>query len=208
VLTVRELGVAVAGQPLLTGLDFELGPAERVAITGPSGTGKTTLLRTIAGLIDPFHGSVHLNGKTPAEHGWPQYRRHVMWVAQRPVLFDGTVRDNLRTPFQYASSAHTAFDERAAADLLGLVGTGNVLDQQARTLSEGQGQRVCLVRALLLQPEVLLLDEPTSALDADSRALVEALLERAAIATLMVTHDETQVARLAHRSIDLKEYAV
>ncbi len=205
-LSVRQLGVGIAGKSLITGLSFSLKAGDMMAIVGPSGSGKTTLLRTLVGLIDATEGEVRLHGQTPDELGWPQFRRRMMWVAQRPLMFAGTVRDNLAAPFAYAS-AEGDMDEDAAERLLSEIGMPGVLDQEGRTLSEGQAQRLCLVRALLLQPDVLLLDEPTSALDEGSRTTVEALLARAGKAVLLVSHDRDQVDRLASDRIDLKDYA-
>lgn len=205
-LAAHELGVGISGKRLLTGVELEVGAGEIMAIVGPSGCGKTTLLRTLVGLIDPLEGEVTLEGETPDQISWARFRRLVMLVAQRPVLFDGTVADNLKIPFGYATAAGTAFDRAAAEEMLAAVGVDGVLEQPARTLSEGQAQRMVLVRALLLAPRVVLLDEPTSALDADSRDQVEALLRACGAAIVVVSHDPSQVKRLAHRSLDLTPF--
>ncbi|HIJ66317.1 MAG TPA: ATP-binding cassette domain-containing protein, partial [Candidatus Hydrogenedentes bacterium] len=164
-LEVRNLAVGAAGGAILTGVNLTAAPGELVAVTGPSGCGKTTLLRTVAGLLDALSGTIHLDGHTPAAFGWPQYRRRVVLVDQQPVLLDRSVEENLKRPFSY-QSANGGFPAARARTLLDRLGLEpDRWDQRARALSVGQQQRVCLVRALLLAPALVLLDEPTSALD-------------------------------------------
>lgn len=197
-LHVRNLTVTVAGAPLLAGVSLALWPGDRIGLVGPSGCGKTSLLRAIAGL-DTAQGGLRLAGKSPQVTGWPAYRRHVLLVNQRPVLFDATVRDNLARPFRYHQNRRPFPAARAAALLEQLGVEPDRMDQWARSLSEGQQQRVCLARALLLEPPVLLLDEPTSALDAANVDAVEQAVEtyvRAGDrAVLLVSHDAAQTAR-------------
>jgi putative ABC transport system ATP-binding protein len=213
-LSLREVRVRAGDRDLLAGLTEEIGPGEIVAVTGPSGSGKTTLLRALAGLIDPADGEVTLDGSDAHELGFPRWRRRVTYVAQEPFLFSGTVRENLVRPFSYAAVGG-AFPEARARALLERLGLGgdDRLEQAAPTLSVGERQRVALVRALVIEPDVLLLDEPTSALDAGSIAEVEAVLgewlgERDGRAALVVTHHEEQARRLCHRQIDLARYRV
>ena len=204
-LRARDIAVGVGNRTLARGVSFAVEPGETLAVVGSSGSGKTMLLRTLVGLLDPLAGEVTLSGKSAAEWGYPTFRRRVVWVAQRPRLFEGTVRDNLERPFRYAVST-TQFDAERAVQVLGSVGLADVEDQLARTLSEGQAARVCLVRALLLDPDALLLDEPTAALDVASRDLVEAALAEVNAAKVIVSHDPDQVARLASRTLDLDEH--
>ena len=206
--TARGVSISAGGQRLVTGSSFALEPGELVALVGPSGSGKTTLLRCLAMLSDPDEGEVRLRGKLPAEHGYPEWRRRVSLVSQRPVLLEATVRHNLARPFTYATAAGAPFPEDRARDWLERLGIArDRFDQTATTLSEGQQQRVALVRALLVEPDVLLLDEPTSALDPDALAAVESLVtdhvrdrDRAA---LIVTHDRAQTDRWCTRAMQL-----
>ncbi len=209
-LQLKGVAVRAGGRDLFAGVDLRLEAGERVALWGESGIGKTSLLRVIAQLDDARAGELRLDGETPEEVGIPAYRRRVLYVPQRPALFAATVRENLERPFRYAS-ATGAFDVERAAFLLERVGFPAArLDEQARTLSVGEQQRVCLVRALSLSPDVLLLDEPTSAVDAPRRLEVEALVAEAAeqgLAALVVTHDAAQVTRFCSARVDLAEYA-
>ncbi len=128
---------------------------------------------------------------TPSE-----WRMRLQYLAQKPVLFDGTVEDNLRMPFAFKSvNQKRSFQFSAAAAYLDqLQLSKKLLQQEARTLSGGEAARISLVRALLIEPEILLLDEPTAYLDEDNRERLMALLhqwvseERRAI--IMVSHSE------------------
>lgn len=211
ILRLTGVAVVAGSRVLLTGLDLTLGAGELVAITGPSGSGKTSLLATINGLR-PGQGAVTLRGQQPAAIGWPIYRRQVALTPQTPVLIDGTVRDNLNRPFTFGC-AQAEFDAARARTRLDDLGLSEVdLDADARTLSVGQQQRICLVRALLLEPAVLLLDEPTSALDRSSAWKVEDMVSlevsRRGAAALIVTHDPDQAARWCQRTVDLEPYLI
>jgi ABC-type iron transport system FetAB ATPase subunit len=210
VLRLSGLAVATAGKTLLVGIDLELLAGELVALIGPSGCGKTTLLRAITGLCNPAAGKARLHGHCPDEMRWPCFRRQTVLVDQRPVLLDESVRENLVRPFGYRT-ANSAFSAEKARKLLSRLGLKDgVLDQAARSLSQGEQQRVCLARALLIEPAVLLLDEPTSALDEDSVENVEKILceevHRRNLAALIVTHDRRQAERWCDRIVDLKAY--
>ena len=210
----EELCIALDdGQVLLRGVNFTLKAGQRMAVAGPSGCGKTMLLRSVAGLIDLAGGRVMLKGRSAAEVGWPAFRRQVVLVDQRPVLLDATVRAHLELPFRYRVTqmgvGAQRFDETEAVSLLERLHVEpHRLDQAAPSLSVGQQQRICLVRAMLLRPAVLLLDEPTSALDEPSRDAVEALVaersQRHGMAALIVTHDSAQAERWCHTRLVLE----
>jgi putative ABC transport system ATP-binding protein len=207
-LRLQGISVQAAGAVLLSGIELELSWGELVAVRGPSGCGKTTLLRAAAGLIDPHDGTVTLDGAKPSELGWPVFRRRSILIGQRPVLLAGGVCHNLARPFGYGT-ASGSFDEERGLSLLRRLGlTRTQCDQEAGSLSQGEQQRVCLVRALLCEPDVLLLDEPTSALDEQSTAAVEELVReeagRRGLAALIVTHSRAQAERWCDRILDLE----
>ena len=210
-LDIASLAVSAGGKVLLGGLDLRLRAGQLVALVGPSGCGKTTLLRALCGLCDVAAGELRLRGRTPEQWGLPAWRRRVTYLAQRPALLvDGTVREELGRPFEYRTAGGKGLVEARATELLGELGLPeHVLSQQARTLSEGELQRVCLARVLLLEPEVLLLDEPTSALDPEAVAAAERALRQAVAArgaaALVVTHDPAQAERLGDWVVDLGE---
>lgn len=146
-------------------------PGGVLVVRGPSGAGKSTLLRALARLIPAVSGQVWLQGRPMASFPATLWRQKVHYLPQRPVVFDGTVMDNLLVPFRLRAHRHRPAPSRpslmAALQRLGLAHT----DQDARTLSGGELARVALLRAVLANPTVLLLDEPTAALDSQTRRL-------------------------------------
>ncbi|MFW5876296.1 MAG: ABC transporter ATP-binding protein [Myxococcota bacterium] len=209
-LELRDVDIGVAGRRLLRAVSLQARPGERVGLVGPSGSGKTTLLRVVAGLVDPFAGRIELDGETGDELGWPTWRRRVTYVAQQPIATPGTVLQNLERPFQFDRRRGPGIGSAWARRLVERLHLEpSALEQEARTLSVGQKQRVALVRALGIDPRVLLLDEPTGALDAESARAVEALItERtgAGAAALIVTHDRAQVQRWCTEVLDLRSH--
>lgn len=204
---VQKLSIGVRGRPLLEKLSFSVDEGERLVLSGPSGLGKTTLLRGLAGLIDPIAGRVLLRGEEAGSAGWPAYRRRVVLVSQTPAFFEGSVEENLSRPFTYRS-AQASYDAERARSLIARAALDPaLLGQEAASLSLGQQQRVSLVRALLLDPELLLLDEPTSGLDEASRQAVEKLLTSVGIAFVIVTHEGAFTERVGARRLDLAAHA-
>ncbi len=212
-LSLEGICVEEAGVSLLEDLRVSVDRGEIVGLFGPSGCGKSTLLRCVAGLRDASSGELRFKGRPAGEDGWPAFRRQVVLVAQQPVLLDASVEENLARVFAYQSSERS-FPRDEAEELLDRLEVGaQRFSQPARSLSVGQQQRVCLVRALLIRPAVLLLDEPSSALDAEAIGLVEDLLRQAVGegrcgGILLVTHDLEQIQRLCDTSLDLSPHAV
>ncbi len=204
----RNLTIAAGTRILLRDVSFSLQSGELIALRGPSGLGKTTLLRALCAL-DDCDGQVLLEGRTPGDWGYPEFRRRVIWVEQRAVLFESSIEANLRRPFAYRAN-EAEFSVERARELMARLGLGEIaFNFAARRLSQGQQQRLALLRALLLSPRVLLLDEPSSALDAASVEAMEAVIRdetRSGLAALIVTHDAAQAARWADREIDVTQW--
>lgn len=168
--------------PALAGFDLHIQPGERVAIVGPSGAGKSTLLALLLRFYDPCQGLISLDGIDVRTLDLATLRRAMGLVAQEPVLFSGSVADNLRygDPDADNDRLRTAAQDASALEFIEALPQGfdTPLGPGGVQLSGGQRQRLAIARALLKNPAVLLLDEATSALDAESERLVQQALDR------------------------------
>lgn len=204
-LEATALRREVEGRVLWSDLGLRLSAGERLGITGPSGSGKTLLLRTLCALEPAAHGAIAFRGRPLDAWAMPDYRAHVMYVPQRPLLREGSVRDALRAPFAFRVHRAATFDEARVRDGLARFGRdGAFLQQRCERLSGGETQILALVRALALAPQVLLLDEPTASMDHAAAAAAESLVgdwlrARVGRACIWVSHDEAQLARTCDR---------
>jgi ABC-type multidrug transport system fused ATPase/permease subunit len=174
-------------------------------IVGPSGAGKTSLLRCLNRLEEPDSGSIALDGVDIATLDPIELRRRVGMIFQTPALFEGGVRANL----VYGLDAVTEDELAAALEAASL--DRAFLDRDSSALSVGQAQRVCIARALVRKPEVLLMDEPTSALDRDASARIEKLvrsLNGRGLTVILVTHDLDQTRRVCDRAVLLVDGSI
>jgi putative ABC transport system ATP-binding protein len=201
-LEARGISLLRAGHPVLTEVDAAVPRRLVTAIVGPSGAGKTSLLRCLNRLEEPHAGEVLLDGANIRTLDPTALRKRVGMIFQTPILFQGSIRSNL-------SYGLEGVDDRALLETLDAVGlSASFLDRDSTALSVGQGQRVCIARALVRGPEVLLMDEPTSALDKDATARIESLardLAEGGLAIVLVTHNLAQASRVAGRALLLVE---
>jgi len=183
------------------GLDLELPPGGLTALLGPSGCGKTTTLKMVAGLVTPDAGDVRLDGRSIVS--LPPEKRPVAMVFQKPLLFPHlSAGDNVAFGLRMRRVPLSARRSRVA-DMLDLVQLPQLGGRRVDELSGGQEQRVSLARALVTDPQLLLLDEPFSQLDAGLRAEMRALVRHVqrdtGVTTLFVTHDQQEAIDLADR---------
>jgi len=189
------------GQPAVTILDdisVEVARGGALVLVGPSGSGKSSLLRCLNRLEEPTAGVVRFDGRAITDLDPRELRRRAALVLQTPVLFEGTVRENLMV---HAPGVTLDFSESRLREMLGEVGLdGAMLDRDAAMLSGGEKQRVTIARALLRDPQALLLDEPTSALDPPNATLVVEticrLRDSRGLSIVAVTHAPELVRRL------------
>jgi ABC-type multidrug transport system ATPase subunit len=203
-LEARGLRKTYDGRVLLDGADVRLEGGTVTTLGGPSGGGKTTLLRILGQLADPDAGQVLLDGvdvRTLVPH---EARRRIALVPQAPAMFPGTVLDNVRTGPRLAGRD---VPESTARELIVRAGLDpQFLEQDARALSGGEKLRVAVARALALRPEVWLLDEPTAALDperADTLLRLLRELSSEGAPMLVVTHDVRALEHLGGRRLEL-----
>jgi putative ABC transport system ATP-binding protein len=205
ILSTEHLTRIVDGRAVVNDITVQVHPSEVLAIVGPSGSGKSSLLRLLNRLDEPTSGTVFLEAQDYREIVPRELRRRVGMVTQRPFLFSGTVFNNLR--FGPRQRGETLSDD-ALENLLLRVGLSGYGTRDVANLSGGEAQRVSLARALANSPEVLLMDEPTSALDESSKLSVEALIRDvirdSQLTCVIVTHDKAQAARMANRALVLE----
>ncbi len=208
-LAAIQLGRNIEGQWIWQHLDFELQPGERLAIVGPSGVGKSLLLRSIAGL-DPIQaGKLMFEGKPVSTLSKPRYRAQVIYLHQRPALLEGTVEFNLRQVYRLSLHRQKAYNrEQILQYLAPLDRDGDFLQRSVENLSGGEAQIVVCLRALQLAPQVLLLDEPTASMDEATAQQIEGLVaqwlqadpKRACVWT---SHNTSQIERVTDRQFIL-----
>lgn len=198
----ERVTVLRAGRRVLDQVVAAIPAAGITVVSGPSGAGKTTLLRLCNRLEVPDEGAVSYRGQRLDELDPLALRRRVGMVFQRPTPFPGSVADNLAVAHPDAGA------EELSAALNRVALDPGLLGQDARTLSGGELQRMCLARTLVTRPETLLLDEPTSALDAEPKQVFETTardLAAAGITIVWVTHDDAQARRVSDRIYQLRD---
>jgi putative ABC transport system ATP-binding protein len=199
---------------ILSSVNITIRAGEQIGLFGPSGSGKSSLLRAIAKLDRCDSGELLYEGHPVCKEMVPRYRRQVIYLPQRPTFVAATVRENLELPFRFAAST-SGFDEpRVRSWLAELAIPCEILDQRAESLSGGQQQIIALLRAISLSPRVLLLDEPTASLDADLTERFEQLLRKwqtdgdsssAQHALVWTSHNVDQVRRMTNRMIEIRD---
>jgi len=198
-LAAEGVSHAYAGTAALVGVDLALPRGSLTCLIGPTGCGKTTLLRALAGFIAPDAGRIRIAGRDVT--ALDPARRGIGFVYQDLALFAHmSVRGNVGFGLR-ARGVPRREIERRVADMLGRVGLAGFEGRLPATLSGGQRQRVALARALVFEPDILLLDEPFASLDKNVRADMQQEVRRlqagAGITTMLVTHDQQEALRLA-----------
>ena len=205
---LRGVGQARAGRTVLQDVDVTIPRHLITVLCGPSGGGKTSLLRLLNRLDDPARGDILFHGSPIVEYAVTELRRRVALVFQTPVMFSGTVSDNLAVAAELAGVQDRQFDQASQVMLLAEL-EPSLLERPGGELSVGQKQRVNLARALMTSPEVLLLDEPTSALDPEtSRSLmktIRSLCEVRRLTIIVATHRVSEAREYAHHALILRD---
>jgi tungstate transport system ATP-binding protein len=201
-LDIRDLVVSRDGRQVLGIQSLTVEKGEVLAIVGPNGTGKSSLLLTLARLLQPEKGELHWQGRPFREYDTLTFRRRIALVLQEPLLLDTSVFENIAIGLRYRGTPAAQVKERVSR-WLARVGIDTLQNRPGARLSGGEAQRVSLARAFVLNPELLLLDEPFSALDAPTRLRLlddlKSILTETGTTTILITHDLKEAARLANR---------
>lgn len=201
-IEIQDLQVVRAGKRVLQVDQLAIEAGETLAIVGPNGAGKSTLLLVLAHLLRPDSGNITFGGRPLSAIAATDYRRRIALVMQQPLLFDATVYANVATGLRFRGLAAHEIEERVPPWLARL-GVAHLSSRSASEISGGEARRVSLARALVLEPDLLLLDEPFSALDPPTHQGIlddfGAQLQAIWTTTVLVTHDLQEARRLADR---------
>ena len=206
-LEIDRVSIIYDSSQLFANLSLTIKHHEIVALTGPSGSGKTTLLRCIAGLESISTGSIHLNGQDITNQ--PAHQRNIGMVFQDNQLFPHlTVGQNVAYSLKIRHTPKKITYQKVR-EVLSLVGLNHLIDRTVTNLSGGEAKRVAVARALIAEPQVLLLDEPLTGLDIElhGRLLEDLgkLLRTRGTTVLHVTHDKAEASAIADRVLDLRQ---
>lgn len=184
---------------------LSISPTSITSIVGPSGSGKSTLLRLLTHLISPTSGTITFYNDNLEEMDPITIRKKILMVPQSPVMFDGTIKDNLLIGLKFTEQEFP--QDKQLKEILRTFRLDKDLEEDVDHLSGGEKQRLALGRSLLMHPEVLLLDEPTSALDDDTAESIMSnvidYVKQKEMSVLMVTHDEEIAENYAENTIDM-----
>ena len=197
VISLRQLNITFGTHTVLDNIDLDVYRGETLAILGPSGTGKSTVLRSMIGLLEPNGGKIYIQGEDVSEldeDGWNRLRMKMGMVFQYSALFDFlTVGENVA----FGLRQHTDKDEeeirQIVAQMLEMVGLPDTQDLYPAELSGGMKKRVGLARAIAVSPEIVLYDEPTAGLDPimshNISRLIKKTQQQLHVTSVLVTHD-------------------
>ena len=207
-IAVRGVTVRAGDTTILDDIDFSISEGERVCVYGPSGSGKSSLLRTIVGAMAPSEGSVAYRGVVLTAANIDDLRGDTGWIGQKPVAGSETARESLLLPFRFRRHRDHEPDEDAITNAIEQVGLEPaLLDRDSDDLSGGELQRIIVARSLLLGVTLFLADEPTSSLDAESRRHVIDALAGDGFTVLVATHDRDWIGA-CERFIRIEKGAV
>lgn len=195
ILRLENVGFEADGQQILKNIHLTVEKGTIVTVTGPSGGGKSTLLKMMGMLISPTSGTIYYKDQDMLDYEPTEYRKEVSYFFQNAVLFDDTVRENLSFP---ARIREDRFDEARAKNGLETVQLpASYIDKPIKDLSGGERQRVALIRNLMYPPKVLLMDEVTSSLDKENREIIISFIQQLnkneEVTILWITHNQDEI---------------
>lgn len=199
ILSLTDISYQVEQRQILNKINLEVQAGDFLTLTGPSGGGKSTLLKIIASLISPSEGEIIFQGQNQSDYEITTYRQLVSYCFQQPSLFGQTVADNLQFPFVIRNEASSQAQIEQALTKVNL--PTSYLNKNITELSGGEKQRVALLRNTMFLPKILLLDEVTVGLDARSIEIVhqfiKQLWQEAGLTIIQITHNQAELSQAA-----------
>lgn len=199
ILSLTDISYQVEQRQILNKVNLEVQAGDFLTLTGPSGGGKSTLLKIIASLISPSDGEIIFEGQNQRDYEITTYRQLVSYCFQQPSLFGQTVADNLQFPFVIRNEASSQVQIEQALTKVNL--PTSYLNKNITELSGGEKQRVALLRNTMFLPKILLLDEVTVGLDARSIEIVhqfiKQLWQEAGLTIIQITHNQAELSQAA-----------
>lgn len=204
-LKVTNLSVSYAGTPIISDLSFEVPTATTLAITGPSGVGKSTVLQAICGLVRISSGAISVDDRDITQ--LPTHKRGIGMVTQTNDLFPHlTVSQNIAFGLRVRGVSPRETSDRVE-EMLELVGLPDFSLREIESLSGGESRRIALARSLAPSPKILLLDEPFTGLDDETRDVlmcqVKSILQSSSMTSILVTHDHSEADFLSSSTLSL-----
>lgn len=199
ILSLTDISYQVEQRQILNKVNLEVQTGDFLTLTGPSGGGKSTLLKIIASLISPSDGEIIFEGQNQRDYEITTYRQLVSYCFQQPSLFGQTVADNLQFPFVIRNEPSSQVQIEQALTKVNL--PTSYLNKNITELSGGEKQRVALLRNTMFLPKILLLDEVTVGLDARSIEIVhqfiKQLWQKAGLTIIQITHNQAELSQAA-----------
>jgi len=198
-INLQNISYVINDKYILRNIDYAIDNEGVLAILGPNGAGKTTLLKLIANLIKPTSGIINYNYKMP-----------IGFVFQRPVLLNRSVEDNLIHALKYSINTQNKNYKKIIKNILDKNDLLHLLKESAKKLSGGEQQLISILRACVIEPEILFFDEPTSNLDKKYKKLIETLILQISkkIKVIMISQDHVMANNIANKLLFLEKGAV
>lgn len=205
ILRLENISYRPLEKTILDNISLTIDEGDFIFIKGPSASGKSTLLKVMANLVNISSGKIYFRERDIEEINPIEYRKKVSYCLQNPILFRGKVWDNLNFPFYIRGES---YDGKRVEELINSFNLDkSIIEEDVEKLSGGEKQRISLIRSLIYRPEILLLDEITSSLDEDNARLIGEVisnLNKEGLTILWVSHNLEEINRLSKRTIEIE----
>lgn len=208
-ISFKDVEIAFNGKAVISGFNLEVKNGGHVVLTGPSGSGKSSLLKTVTGIVTPSKGTIKCDGKVLSEDTITEFRKKICYISQK-ISFDPqeTVDEFMMFPFTFKANKELKPQNREVEDITKVFSLNydEIKSKLMSELSGGQTQRLAIARGLLLKRDIYLLDEATTGLDKNNRAALIEYFKKSGVTILSVSHDPEWIGAFDN-TVDVSEYA-